>query len=61
MDINTLRGVATILAILGFAAVCYWAFSKHNTKAFDDASKLPFADDDPLSKDSNTEEHKNNE
>ncbi|BCE00669.1 cbb3-type cytochrome oxidase subunit 3 [Marinicellulosiphila megalodicopiae] len=59
MDINTLRGIATILAILGFAAVCYWAFSKRNKKAFDEAAMLPFADDAP--KDSSTEEHKNNE
>jgi len=66
MDINTLRGIATILAIAGFLAVCYWAFSKKNTKAFEDASMLPFADDDSLNEESapensKTEEQKNNE
>ncbi|MCJ8311820.1 MAG: cbb3-type cytochrome c oxidase subunit 3 [Saccharospirillaceae bacterium] len=63
MDINTLRGIATILAIAGFSAVCYWAFSKKNTKAFKDASMLPFADDenDQPPNDSKTEELKNNE
>lgn len=63
MDINTLRGIATILAIAGFLAVCYWAFSKKNTKAFEDASMLPFADDenDLAPTDSKTEEQKNNE
>ena len=45
MDINTLRGIATILAMVAFAGVCWWTFSSRQKKGFDEASNLPFADD----------------
>ena len=46
MDINTLRGLATVFALTAFLAVCFWAYSGKRTKDFDDAANLPFADDD---------------
>ncbi len=45
MDINTLRGIATLLAMAAFAGVCWWVFFAHKKKDFDDAANLPFADD----------------
>jgi cytochrome c oxidase cbb3-type subunit 4 len=48
MDINTLRGIATILAMIAFTAVCLWAYSGKRKKNFDDAANLPFADDDNI-------------
>lgn len=45
MDINTLRGIATILAFVAFIGVCWWAFSARRKKGFDEAANLPFADD----------------
>lgn len=45
MDINTLRGVATIFVMIAFLAVCWWAFSPKRKKGFDEAANLPFADD----------------
>ena len=46
MDINTLRGVLTALALVAFIGVCIWAWSSKRKSAFDEAANLPFADDD---------------
>lgn len=45
MDINTLRGIATILAFAAFIGVCWWVFSARRKPGFDEAANLPFADD----------------
>ncbi len=45
MDINTLRGIATILAMLAFIGITVWAYSSYKKKDFDEASLLPFADE----------------
>jgi cytochrome c oxidase cbb3-type subunit IV len=45
MDINTLRGIATVLALIAFVAVWIWAWSGKRKRAFDEAANLPFADD----------------
>lgn len=45
MDINTLRGISTVLALIAFLGVWAWAWSKKRKKDFDEAANLPFADD----------------
>lgn len=46
MDINTLRGIFTAMALIAFIGVCIWAWSKKRKRSFDEAANLPFADDD---------------
>ncbi len=46
MDINTLRGLSTILVMIVFVGICLWAFNSKKKKDFDDASNLPFQDDE---------------
>ena len=46
MDINTLRGIATIVVMATFFGICIWAWSSKRRKDFDEAANLPFADDD---------------
>ena len=46
MDINTLRGIATIFAMVAFIGVALWAYSSYKKKDFDEAAQLPFADED---------------
>ncbi len=48
MDINTLRGITTALALIAFLAVWIWAWSSKRRRAFDEAANLPFADDSNL-------------
>lgn len=45
MDINTLRGLATIFAMVAFLSVCWWAYSARRKTSFDEAANLPFADE----------------
>lgn len=45
MDINDLRGLSTIFAMVAFIAVCVWAYSSKRKQRFDEAANLPFADE----------------
>lgn len=45
MDINDLRGLSTLLLMMAFIGVCFWAYSAKRKNAFEEAAKLPFADD----------------
>ncbi len=45
MDINTLRGISTLVLFIAFIGLCIWAYSKKRKPEFDEAANLPFADD----------------
>ena len=45
IDINFLRGVSTILVMIGFVGICLWAYSGRRKEEFDQAAQMPFADD----------------
>ncbi len=49
MDQGTLQGIGTVLTMIAFLGVCWWAYSARNKKGFEEASKLPFADEQPPS------------
>ena len=51
MDINDLRGISTFLLLVGFIAICIWAYSPKRKKRFDDAANAPFADEQDTVKD----------
>jgi len=61
MDINTLRGIATILAMVAFIGVVIWAYSSYKKKDFDEAAQLPFADDDEDQKTREQQDTRSNE
>ncbi|WP_461536433.1 cbb3-type cytochrome oxidase subunit 3 [Spongorhabdus nitratireducens] len=60
MDINTLRGLATVLAAIAFIGVSLWAYSSHRKTAFNEAANLPFADDDLAEGITHSKQEKNN-
>ncbi|GAB5452062.1 MAG: CcoQ/FixQ family Cbb3-type cytochrome c oxidase assembly chaperone [Halioglobus sp.] len=45
MDINDLRGLSTLMLMIAFLGVCFWAYSRKRHKAFEEAANLPFADE----------------
>lgn len=50
--INTLRSLFTVLGLLCFLGIVYWAYrSAHAQKGFDEAAQLPFSDDDDAAHD----------
>ena len=45
MDINDLRSLVTVVSLLTFLAIVFWAYGlKSNKKRFEEAANLPFAD-----------------
>ena len=38
-----LQGIGTITAMIAFFGVCWWAFSSHKKKDFEEAAQLPFS------------------
>ena len=44
MDINTLRIVLELTALVAFVAIVAWAWSARRTEDFDVAARLPFDD-----------------
>jgi len=45
MDAGDLQGLATVLCMMAFAAVVYWAYGPSRKAKFEDAATLPFADE----------------
>mgnify|MGYP003608382807 FL=1 len=46
MDINIFRSLITVAGFLCFLGICVWAYSNHSKAGFDEAARLPLADDD---------------
>ncbi|MBD3648956.1 MAG: cbb3-type cytochrome c oxidase subunit 3 [Pseudomonadales bacterium] len=46
MDINDLRGLATILCMVAFLSVVIWAYSPSRKNRFEEAARLPFEDEE---------------
>lgn len=45
MDINAFRALATVLAVIAFAGVCWWAYGPSRKSRFEEDGNLPFQDD----------------
>ena len=47
MDINDLRSVVTVVSLLTFLGIVWWAYGlKGNKRRFDEAARIPFADEE---------------
>ena len=51
MDLNDLRVIVTVASMALFVAICFWAWSRRNLAAFDEAAQLPLREDDITSRD----------
>lgn len=45
MDLNQLRAIATVACFVTFVGIVLWAYSRHNAERFQEASRLPFEDE----------------
>jgi len=43
--VNDLRSAVTVLSMLVFVGIATWAWSRGQRERFDEAARLPFADD----------------
>jgi cytochrome c oxidase cbb3-type subunit 4 len=46
MDVMDLRSIITVISFLAFIGIVFWAYGSHQKPRFDEASRLPFADDE---------------
>lgn len=50
MDINDLRSIGTVLCMVGFLSVVYWAYSPSRKARFEEDARLPFIEDEEATK-----------
>lgn len=48
MDINDLRSAFTVLSLVVFIGVVWWAYSDRRKVAYDEAARLPLDDEDNM-------------
>jgi cytochrome c oxidase cbb3-type subunit 4 len=46
MDIGTFRGLLTVVLMVLFVALVFWAYSRRRHEDFEAAARLPLDDDD---------------
>ncbi|MDN6180975.1 MAG: cbb3-type cytochrome c oxidase subunit 3 [Halomonas subglaciescola] len=46
MNSGDFQGVVTLVLIIAFLGITWWAYSKRRRKDFDEAANLPFDDED---------------
>lgn len=46
MDITALRSIVTVVSLLVFLGIIWWAFSRRNKKRFEEDARLPFEGDE---------------
>ncbi|MCC5859481.1 MAG: cbb3-type cytochrome c oxidase subunit 3 [Ectothiorhodospiraceae bacterium] len=56
MDINTVRGLLTLVLLILFLGIVVWAFSSRRKKDFDEAARLPLEENQDGSEDQNKHE-----
>jgi len=47
MDLGVLRGIGTVVLLISFIVLIFWAWSPRQRRRFEEASRLPFRDDPP--------------
>jgi cytochrome c oxidase cbb3-type subunit 4 len=45
MDVDTFRGLITIVAMAAFLGVVWWAYRSANRRRFEEDALLPFSDE----------------
>ncbi len=48
MDINDMRSAMTVVLFLLFLGIVFWAYSSKRKRAFDEAARLPFDEDESM-------------
>lgn len=55
MDINTIRVILLVLCFLLFVAIIWWAYGSARRSRFEEASRLPFNEENLLPSSKKTE------
>lgn len=55
-----LRGLGTVVVFVAFISLVFWAYNGKRKASFDEAAKLPFADEASQAKENAEEESRSN-
>ena len=55
MDINVIRGLGTVFALIAFLGIVAWAYSTRRKDRFEDDGMIPFKEDDDLAESESAE------
>ncbi len=47
LDVNTIRSAATVVGLVTYLGIVFWAWSRRNQADFEQAANLPFDHDQP--------------
>jgi cytochrome c oxidase cbb3-type subunit 4 len=59
MDINDVRGLGTVFALIAFLSIIAWAYSSSRKKRFEDDGDMIFKDEQIAQRTSDAEREKN--
>lgn len=59
MDINDVRGLGTVFALIAFLGIVAWAYSSSRKKRFEDDGDIIFKDDDIAQRSAQAERKEN--
>ena len=46
MDINDVRGLGTVFALIAFSGIIWWAYGSSRRSRFEEDGNIPFDDED---------------
>ena len=46
MDINDVRGLGTVIALIAFCGIIWWAYGSSRRERFEEDANIPFYDED---------------
>ena len=52
MDINDVRGLGSVFALIAFTGIIWWAYGSSRRKRFEDDAKIPFGENEEMPTDS---------
>jgi cytochrome c oxidase cbb3-type subunit 4 len=57
MDFTLIDSVLTVVVMVVFIGIVFWAWSSRRATAFNEAANLPFTEDEPVSAEQHTKEN----
>jgi cytochrome c oxidase cbb3-type subunit 4 len=56
MDMGDVRGIITIVTMVTFLGICWWAYNSANRQRIEEDALLPFADEEQLGESDTSDE-----
>ena len=58
MDINDVRGLGSVFALIAFSGIIWWAYGSSRRQRFEEDAKIPFGENEEMPADSDNKRSK---